>query len=160
MNLTTIAFDYENETTLLSPLDLELNVNAYIIDDRNLRQRTRYGEYEFNFQPWTHSDYLQLVDYGEQAKELIEQRKSPFSRKIAKALLERNGSCFVSQLFQPKEGFGNQNSYESLDGMNVDLKLHFRDDPQGFIYLQCSYIDLYEQEEKEPVEETICLIDF
>ena len=57
-------------------------------------------------------------------------------------------SLMCSQLHPPK--LNREFEYTGqMEGKPVSLNLHLRDDKHGNIYLQCDYVDFYEEEERE-----------
>ena len=81
--------------------------------------------------------------------------KSGLLGKTAYSRIETKYGAFkCSQLFTPKLNESAEDQYfaQRLAGMYASLKLHFRDAPDGQIYLQCSYCDLYARQEPKRIE--------
>ena len=133
-----------DEKTLLVPSEDAFSIECYLQDVKFLQQKNGYAEYFFTFIPYTSSDDMSLELAMASAISKLEMRKDPYSQKVATAQYDtsRTGK-YCSQLFEPKLNVKPER-IEELAGQTASLKLHFRDDPQGKIYLQCDYGDVYD----------------
>ena len=132
------------EHTLLVPSEDAFSIECYLQDVKFLQQKNGFAEHYFTFIPFSSSDEMSLELAMASAISKVELRKEPYSRKIANAEYDASRSAkFCSQLFQPKLNVAPEN-IEELAGQTASLKLHFRDDHDGNIFLQCEYVDVYD----------------
>ena len=133
------------EETLLQPHETQISLEAWIGNAKYIEDKSYEGYYSVSFSPSTDADYLRLEEQIENAVTQVEFRKSPDSRKIPTASCKnKDGSFYASQLFIPKI---NVEFYHptDLNGHLASLKLHLREDPDGNVFLQMEYCDLYEE---------------
>ena len=144
--------------SILSPLETEVRVEGMFRDTTNILEPNRFGEYEFQFLPVSQYDYGMLDSKIEEVMSHWFMEKGmmidirPFNN-----IKTKHGFYKCSQLFQPKLNLLEpDNPYFpmclAVEGRKADLAMHFRDAPNGEIYLQCSYVDINEPE-PEPVIE-------
>ena len=108
---------------------------------RYLYEKNGYGEHIFEFNPATPHDWYMLEDALDSAIRMVEQRKPDWSRKIAKQkCMDQKGFYNCNQLFSPKVNLSEEQIRLTQDPY-ASLTLHFRDDHDGDIYLQCEYLD-------------------
>ena len=140
---------------LFTPIDTETRIEARLGDVTYIDNLDTSGCYVFKFSPLTMMDYSKL-------KETVNELLSEWDRKrgwqvgpdewmtATNHVFDRQGDCVVSQLFAPKLPKSDDPYFaRKLSGETVSLKLHFRDDPIGNLYCQCSYIDVYERVEPD-----------
>lgn len=138
-----MIYEYTEEKTILTPLDTRVEVKCWLGDCRFINEWNRYDEYYFTFYPQTLDDHQLLCEAGEAAVTKLLMSVDPYSMKEARASYEnRNGSFYCSQLFMPKLNVDFEH-HDQLLRQQASLKLHFRDDPLGKVYLQAEYVDLY-----------------
>jgi hypothetical protein len=136
---------YEEET-LLTPHETSFNIDVYLYDTTFIQSKNGYAECVFSFYPKTDYDDRTLSEALHQAITEVELKKSPYSRKVAQQRCKQPGQkdvYYCSQLFLPKVNVEFENPSE-LHLREASLELHLRDDPDGDIYLQCSYVDIYD----------------
>ncbi len=130
---------------ILSPHETELRLEGIMMDARHILEPNRDGEFVFEFMPSTANDYHRVESKVRELLSKWDQQKGWFEGMSATEKVFGDRGCLVvSQLYAPKLPTGITRFYE-LHNKNVSLKLHFRDDPVGNLYLQCSYVDLYER---------------
>ena len=136
--------EYRKERTLLIPTDTRVEVECWLGDCRFINKWNRYDEYRFSFYPQTANDHQLLCEAGEAAVTKLLMSVDPYSKKKPRASYEnKDGSFYCSQLFLPKVNVEFDHP-DQLQMQQASLKLHFRDDPLGLVYLQAEYVDLYE----------------
>lgn len=148
IEMIDVTYD-ETEGTILSPTETHWRCEAWLIDTDFIRNWNKFDEYVFSFSPETMTDHQMLFETIDNAKSLVEMRKSRFSTKERmndKSSYEKNGFPYCSQLFQPKINVDFDHP-DQLRGMRASLSGHIRDTADGRIYLQCDYVDLYEYPE-------------
>ena len=141
---------YHEETTILTPVDTRIQVEAWLMNTDYLLDTDKDDVYSFTFQPLTTTDHQRLFEAVERAVMKVEMSKDYYSNKVAKACVEdRYGMPYCSQLFAPKVNVSVEHP-DLLVGKQVSLNLHFRDDPLGNIFLNCDYCDFYEDWDRTP----------
>lgn len=141
---------YSKTETILTPKDTEIRCEAWIIDADYALKPNRYNEYELTFQPYNQHDYGRIKEVVNTALRDVDYYSPEMAATDA---TETNDGYFkCSQLFLPK--VNKELFYPEMELLNkqVSLKLHLRDDPVGKVYLQCSYIDLYEEDTRTQFE--------
>jgi len=132
------------EHTLLKPYEDTITVDVWLRDVKHLQQKNGYAEIYFTFNPTTSYDDMRIEEGMEQAVSKVEMRKEQYSRKQAtKQFKDKGKNYYCSQLFIPKLTSALER-VEDLEGLTASLKLHFRDDHDGNVYLQCDYVDVYD----------------
>lgn len=140
-----MIYEYTEEKTLLTPTDTRVEIECWLGDCRFINKWNRHDEYHFNFYPLTQNDHQLLCEAGEAAVTRLLMSVDPYSKKEPRASYEnKDGSFYCSQLFMPKVNVEFDHA-DQLYMQQASLKLHFRDDPLGKVYLQAEYVDLYEQ---------------
>ena len=145
---------HDDGKPILSPLDTELRIDCFIYDAQYISYPMDDGTYRFEFQIFSSLDYCKLESKIDEAAHLWDRSKGfALDKTSYNHIQTRYGTFVCSQLFVPKL---NENSDDKhfgmmLAGREASLKLHFRDAPDGQIYLQCSYCDLYLKPEPDPI---------
>ena len=127
------------EKTVLKPLETQVEIEATIVKVENLLE-PKYGAWTFKFSPLTNSDSILLDNAMDNAVSQLNMAKHRLSRKKANLNCLRGGLYYCDQLFAPVCNTEFDSKWDA-QGKHVSLKLHFRDDPEGNIYLQCEYCD-------------------
>ena len=155
MNLVnTHPYPEYDEATLLTPAETRFEVEARLIDVKHILQKNGFAENCFVFAPYSETDYYTIEDAITDAITKVEMRKSPYSKKVARGE-HRNGKSFYycSQVnFTPKLNVEPEH-IEELTGSHAGLTLHLRDTPNGDIYLQCEFCDIYDPDNGIPEDE-------
>ena len=134
---------YYTEQTLLNPRLTEIRMEGWLIDTTNIQTPNRYGEFSFSFQPQTTTDLQRLYEVLEGAKTTILMDCGRHSNKTPVSKVEdKFGHLVCSQLFQPKVNLDFYHPDE-LMGREATFALHLRDNPQGDIFLQGDYVDVF-----------------
>jgi len=144
--MTKTLYSGYTEETLLTPLETSFSIEAYLYETTFIQTKNGYAECVFSFIGKTPGDYARLEEALHSAITEVERKKSPYSRKVATERCKQPGQkdvYYCSQLFLPKVNLEFNNPSE-LHLKEASLELHFRDDPDGDIYLQCSYVDIYD----------------
>ena len=134
-----------NTETFLTPIDTQISIEAWLNTADNIESPNRYGDYEFEFTPVNSFDYFRVEELVHSSLMRAERHRCI----DMKDMTTRNGVLFCSQLFAPKLN----RTFEYPGQINhsndpVSLNLHLRDDKHGNIYLQCDYMDFYEEPER------------
>tara|TARA_R110002012_G_scaffold316374_1_gene531257 strand:+ start:165 stop:677 length:513 start_codon:yes stop_codon:yes gene_type:complete len=141
----------QNEETLLVPHEDEISIDVFLDDVRCLQHLNQFNEYYFTFIVATPVEGIRLEEAMDSCVTKVMRRKDYLSSKEAVKCFKKNKRYYCSQLYLPKLT-GAPERIEELRGNQATLKLHFRDDPQGNIYLQCGYCDVYDVDNgAEPV---------
>lgn len=142
--------------TILTPIETEIRIEAWIQDAKYLTTPNRYGEYEFTFTPQVNHDYGRIKETVNTALRNVEMfsYNGSFSREVKDCTETRFGTFKCSQLFAPKL---NKEVRDPMEAINkqVSLKLHLRDAIDGSIYLQCEYMDFYQEERVRTLQDDI-----
>lgn len=137
--------EYTEERTILTPMDTRVEIECWLGDCRFINRWNKYDEYYFTFYPQTANDYQLLSEAGGDAISQLTMSLDPYSKKRPVAAYEnRDGSFYCSQLFLPKVNVEFDHP-DQLQMQVASLKLHYRDDPLGKVYLQAEWVDLYDQ---------------
>ena len=149
----------DNGKPILSPLDTELRIQARIRESDYLLKPNTNHEYILGFFPFTSYDAQRLDSKIEEVLSHWERSKGFMIDKTPyHNILDKYDMYVCNQLFAPKVNHIEDTDYYGAslgwEARIADLSLHFRDAPDGQIYLQCSYCDLYEKEEKPVIEYT------
>ena len=138
------------QETFLSPIETQISVEGWLTSTRNIDHPNMYGNYVFEFVTLNPHDHFRI-------EELVHSslmRAGHFRNIEMTDMTTDDGKAWkVNQLFTPK--LNREFEYPGqMEHSNdpVSLNLHLRDDKHGNIYLQCSYLDFYEQPEREIVE--------
>jgi len=156
--MTRYQNEYQKEETILTPGSTRIQLEGWITDDTYIFSPNQYGEYIVKFQPQTNDDLNRFFEAAERSLMEVEMMMGPYSGKTATKHYEDNRGCpYSSQLFAPivnvnKEQYNNI-YFRCINGQCTTIKGHFRDGPDGSVYFQVDYIDLYEPD--EPVEEPL-----
>lgn len=146
-------YDGFKEETILNPVKTRFNIDCLIYEADNLLNPNKYDEYTFNFSPLAMSDHQTLMERAMSAEAEVMMSVSSYSSKVPKQKLEDNrGMIYCSQLWKPKVNLELQHS-DLYVNRQASLTLHFRDAVDGAIYLQCEYLDVYQQDEQEMFED-------
>ena len=141
---TTHMYSGYSEQTLLVPAEDSFSIDCFLQDIKYLQTKNGFAEFRFSFIPYTPTDYIQLDENMSMAMTKVEQRKSPYSRKVANPMFKDGKNCYYcSQLFEPKVNLAPEQIKE-LKSPTASLRLHFREDHEGDIFLQCEYCDVYD----------------
>ena len=155
MNTTNYKGKLHKET-ILNPIETEIRIEAWIQDAKYLTTPNRYGEYEFTFTPQVNHDYGRIKETVNTALRNVEMLSynGSFSREVKDCTETRFGTFKCSQLFAPKL---NKEVRDPMEAINkqVSLKLHLRDAVDGSIYLQCEYMDFYQEERVRTLQDDI-----
>ena len=146
---------YDDGKSILSPLDTEIRIDCIIYDAENIVYPKADGTYEFEFQNGSSMDYAKLESKIDEACHRWDMHKGFQLDKTAfNHIQTRYGIFKCSQLYSPKLNEKSDSHYfgMQLAGRYASLSLHLRDGPDGQIYLQCSYCDLYQAIEPENIE--------
>jgi hypothetical protein len=136
--------------TVLPPIETTMNIEAWIIDSKYVDTPNRDGEFEFTFQPYVQTDYGYLKEVVMSALRTVDM-SAPYVNSTD--LTETKSGLFkCSQLFQPKLNKELMCPEMELQNKQVSLKLHLRDDVAARIFLQCDYIDMYEEDTRTQYE--------
>lgn len=135
----------QSPNRVLTPHNTSLSIQAFLADTTYLTTPNRYGEYVFSFVPLTNEDHFRLTKSIEGAISKTEERNwsnpdiqiQPYAYCI-----DRKKNFFSSQLFSPRFNMADT-ELAATQYPEVSLKLDFRDDPQGRIYLNCQYVDFF-----------------
>jgi hypothetical protein len=131
---------------ILTPTDNQVRIEAIIKDSTGLLKPNYYGNYEFSFQPLTADDHQRLFEAGESAlTDVMYNTPSYACYTLRRHFENKDGTPFCSQRFEPQL---NEDVYNptQLIGRQASLTLHFKDADDGNLYLQCSYVDLYDED--------------
>lgn len=140
-----MIYEYTEEQTILTPFDTRIEVECWLGDCQYINNRNRYDEFVFTFYPQTANDHQLLCEAGDAAVTKVLMGLTPYSKKEPRVNYEnRDGSFYCSQLFMPKVNVDFEHT-DQLLRQQASLKLHFRDDPVGKVYLQAEYVDLYDE---------------
>lgn len=143
--------NYQTKTeTVLSPYETTMNIEAWIIDAKYVDAPNRDGEYEFTFQPINQNDYGYLKEVVMTALRTVDM-SAPYVNSTDETET-KDGLFKCSQLFQPKLNKELMCPEMELHYKQVSLKLHLRDDVSARIFLQCDYIDMYEEDTRTQFE--------
>ena len=148
----------DDGNAILNPLETEIRMQVMIRDSEYLAEPNDYGEYQLEFLPVSSYDYSKLESKIEEVSSHWYRTKGymidiePYNH-----IATKYGEYKCNQLFSPKLNLTEpDNPYFpknlGMEARKADLCLHFRDAPDGQIYLQCSYCDLFEPDEIEPAE--------
>jgi len=144
--IATQTYSGYEEETILTPFETQFSLEVYLHDWEFLGVKNGFAEHVFYFAPKTPQDYSVIQEALHRALTDVELKKSPYSRKRAEQACRKPGQkdiYFCSQLFTPKVNV----EIAEIDQRTVpeaSLELHFRDDPDGKVYLQASYVDVYD----------------
>ena len=142
--MTNIYQPYRQEETLLSPLDHRFSVNVRLHDCEHLFVKNGFMEHIFKFYPLTMNDNSILDNAISFAVQDLKRKKPDWSRKVPEACCKgRRGLFYANQLFTPRF---NKTFDRAEDANNsyATIKFHFRDLPEGQIYLQAEWVDFHE----------------
>lgn len=138
-------------TVCLDPFETEIVIEAFLHDVKHLEEPDSDDVYSFTFSPASYHDVNLLYETIEDGLTKVLLRTPAHEQKDIKSLCEdEKGLSQVFTMFKPK-----------VDGLKVDnpqfkqasLRLHLNDDPSGRVYLNCSYVDIYQDIEPEDVDE-------
>ena len=145
--------DQVSNENLLTPVESRWRCEAWLTDTRHLLSTNQFNEYLFGFQPQTCQDYQLLEELIEFMISLVEMRRGPHSIKtrmrdtgtrVGSRVQAGQGTAFMcSQLFAPRLNVKVEHP-DLLYGKMVSLSGHIRDTKDGRLYLQCDYIDVYD----------------
>ena len=135
----TNTFTTYQEETLLQRNDTFVEIEAILYRPDNLFE-PKYGGWYFRFAPLTNTDTRALEDAMKDAVKQLNRAKPRLSRKQPTLKCLDRGLYYCDQLFAPKTNIQFEDKWEARD-QHISLKLHFRDDPDGNIFLQCEYCD-------------------
>ena len=144
---------YRDEVTVLQPLDTRFSIDVYLQDCEHLFSKNGYAEHYFTFFAKTGSDQAMLDEAIDMAVSRLERDKPAWSRKQAQAKCKSNKKRFLyfaSQLFSPKVNVAEPEHTDELRQREASITFHFRDDPEGYVYLQAEYVDLYAEDNDVP----------
>lgn len=136
--------NFTKNETILSPLDTQISVEAWITDADYAMTPNRYGEYQLTFTTFQQHDYGRIDEMVKTALRQVDSY-SPYVKATAETET-RNGDFKCNQLFAPKLNTELNHPEMELLHKQVSLKLHLRDDCTGRIFLQAEYIDIYQEE--------------
>ena len=148
-----MIYDTYTEKTVLRPTDHDFIVDGWLMESKYLQDSDPDDVYWFTFIPHNMSDYSRIQYKADEAQMALEINMGPYSNKKACKEIYHDGNILVSQLFKPK--VTSELPTGDWSGMSVSLRVHFRDDPTGKIFLNCSFVDFYDPSNgtNEPVEE-------
>lgn len=135
----------QSPNRVLTPHNSSLSIQAFLADTTFLTTPNRYGEFVFSFVPLTNADHFRLTESIEGAIAKTEERNWENQHEQIQPYadcLDRKKNFFASQLFLPKFNVPDPD-LAAMQYSEVSLKLDFRDDPQGRIYLNCQYCDFF-----------------
>ena len=141
---TPHKFTGYTEETLLVPYEDAFEVECFLQDVKHLQTKNGFAEIVFTFVPYTPQDYIRLDENMDIALTKVEQRKSGYSRKIAKPMFKSDSNLYYcSQLDLPVLNVTPDDIGE-LSGKEATLKVHFREDHEGDVFLWCDYVNLFD----------------
>ena len=149
--MTRYQNEYQKEETILTPSATQIQLQVWITEDTYIFSPNQYGEYLVKFQPLSNDDLHRFFETGERSLMEVEMMKDPHSSRTAtKAYEDSRGCPYSSQLFAPVVNVNEEQYYNIYSGcinaQYATIKGHFRDGPDGRIFFQVDYIDLYEPE--------------
>ena len=131
---------------ILTPSECQVRIEAVIKDSDGLLKPNFYGNYEFSFQPLTANDHQILFEAGESALTQVMYNTPTYACYTPRRKFEnKDGTPFCSQRFEPQLNETIYNPTQMI-GRQASLTLHFKDADDGNLYLQCSYVDLYDED--------------
>jgi len=132
------------EQTYLTPGESRIRFEAWVIDDKYLFNPNYGGEYRVSLQLANTDDYHRFMELGEWCLMELEMRRDPRGNKTPKNCYQTNkGFALASQLFAPIINISEDKSF-LLHREIVSIAGHFRDGPDGSVYFQLDYLDVYE----------------
>jgi hypothetical protein len=139
--------DTPDEVTILSPTKTQFRIDVFLQDVTHLyeAQETDYGYvYSFSCHAFTYQDHQRLFEAIESAKVDIDFGKDSWSRKVpdSSPCTDKTGAFSFSQLFSPRV-VTNLEPWQ-LQGKQATVTGYLREDPTGKIYLQASFVDVYD----------------
>ena len=145
---------HDDGKSILSPLETKIRVDCIIYDAKDIVEPKADGTYELKFQISSSMDYSKLESKIDEACHQWDRKKGGHLDKTAYHRIESKYGIFkCSQLFPPRLNEKSDSQYfgEMLESRHASLSLHLRDAPDGQIYLQCSYCDLYQKPGPDPI---------
>ena len=135
------------ETTILVPHENRLNVDGWLMEHKHLTDSDPDDVYWFTFIPATMDDSNRIEYKADEASMKMEMDMGPYSNKRPKKEFYHGGNFLVSQLNKPR--ITSEIPTGNLNGAEVSMRLNFRDDPTGKIFLNCSFLEFYSKESEE-----------
>ena len=153
----------DEETILKKPEETRFSIDVYLQDCKHLVDKNGFAENYFTFFAKTASDQHMLDEAIDNAVTKLSREMPDWSRKKPQAKCKSNKrrhEYFASQLFPPK---GSATQVERVDELNyreASATFHFREDPEGYVYLQAEYVDLYAENNDCPEYEPSGRVDY
>jgi hypothetical protein len=139
-----------DELTILDkPDETRFSIDVYLQDCKHLIEKNGYAENYFTFFAKTAHDQYMLEEAIDRAVSKLEREKPDWSRKKPQAKCKspkKRHEYFASQLFKPKGSATQVERVEELNYREASVTFHFRDDPEGYVYLQAEWVDLYAED--------------
>ena len=135
--------NFTKTETILSPFETSMSVECWILDSKHILTPNYDNEYVFTFQPVSQHDYGMISEAVMTALQKVEIRTMIEAKDCTET---PDGMLKCSQLFAPK--INKEIKYPEMDFLykQVSLKIHLRDDVANRVFLQCDYIDFYEED--------------
>ena len=144
--MTQMNYQTKKET-ILSPYETTMNIEAWITDAKYIQTPNRFDEYVFTFQPLSYHDYGRISEAVMTALQQVEISSYETATDHTET---KDGSFICSQLFAPKINKEINCPEMDFEYKQVSLKIHLREDVANRVFLQCDYIDFFEEDVIEP----------